>query len=175
MTNQDQPPNQIFEKVKSGGDHDDLNNVSSSSSSSSSRPQITPYQALTRFRKEVGLENPGEFLCPAMAKEKDRAAKLEAMAKETVNEMSKANKTYTELIVQRAQKIDPSMDFLKTSKKIAVQKFYNKDPSAMPIKEVKPLRYNKLNRFAAKIESDIDIIGNTAIDSIKTLESDQQH
>jgi hypothetical protein len=33
--------------------------------------------------------------------------------------MSKANKTYTELIVKKAKETDPSMDFLSTSKKIA--------------------------------------------------------
>jgi hypothetical protein len=52
-----------------------------------------------------------------------------------------------------------------------MQKFYSKDPSAMTVKEVKPLRYNKMDKFAAKIESDIDIIVNAAINTIKTLES----
>jgi hypothetical protein len=60
------------------------------------------------------------------------------------------------------------MDFLSTSKKIAMQKFYSKDPMVMPIKEVKPLRFNK-------IESDVDIIRNAAIDTIKALESGQEH
>jgi hypothetical protein len=175
MTNQNQSPFQNLGKDDLNRVRDDDQNVSSSSSSSSSRPQMTPYQALTRFRKEVGLENPGEFFCPATAKEKDRAAKLEALVVENRNEMDKANKTYTQLTVERAQEIDPSMDFLPTSKKIAMQKFYSKDPTAMPVKEVKPLRYNKLDRFAAKIESDVDIIGNAAIDSIKVLESGQQH
>jgi cellobiose-specific phosphotransferase system component IIA len=52
-----------------------------------------------------------EFVCPGMAKEKDRASKLEALAKEATNEMNKANKSYTELIVERFQETDPSMDF----------------------------------------------------------------
>jgi cellobiose-specific phosphotransferase system component IIA len=63
-----------------------------------------------------------------MAKEKDRASKLEAIAKEATNEMNKASKSYTELIVERTQEVDPSMDFLSISKKIAMQKFYSKDP-----------------------------------------------
>jgi hypothetical protein len=45
----------------------------------------------------------------------------------------------------------------------------------MPIKEVKPLRFNKMDKFAAKIESDVDIIGNATIDTIKALESGQEH
>jgi hypothetical protein len=40
--------------------------------------------------------------------------------------------------------VDPSMDFLSTSKKIAMQKFYSKDPTTIPIKEVKPSRFNKM-------------------------------
>jgi hypothetical protein len=31
--------------------------------------------------------------------------------------MDKASKTYTELVVERSQETDPSMDFLSTSKK----------------------------------------------------------
>jgi hypothetical protein len=67
------------------------------------------------------------------------------------------------------------MDFLSTSKKIAMQKFYSKDPTAMPIKKVKPLKFNKMDKFAAKIESDVDIIGNAAVDIIKAIEGVQQH
>jgi hypothetical protein len=46
---------------------------------------------------------------------------------------------------------------------------------AILIKEVKPLRFNKMDKFASKIESNVDIIGNAAIDTIKTLESIQEH
>jgi hypothetical protein len=31
-----------------------------------------------------------------------------------------------------------------------MQKFYSKDPTAMPIKEVKVLKFNKMDKFAAK-------------------------
>jgi hypothetical protein len=53
--------------------------------------------------------------------------------------------------VERAEEVDPSIDFLSTAKKIAMQKIYSKDPTAIPVKEVKPLRYNKMDKFAAKI------------------------
>jgi hypothetical protein len=65
--------------------------------------------------------------------------------------MNKADKSYTELIVERSQETDPSMDFLSSSKKIAMQEFYSKDPTAMPVKEVKPLRFNKIDKFAPKM------------------------
>jgi hypothetical protein len=61
-----------------------------------------------RFRKETGLENLAEFFCPATTKEKDRTAKIEALISESKYEMGKANKTYAELIVERAQEVDPS-------------------------------------------------------------------
>jgi hypothetical protein len=88
-----------------------------------------------RCRKETGLENPGEFFYPSTAKKKDCTAKVEALVLETKNDMKKMSKTYIELIIERAEKIDPSMDFLSTSKKIAMQKFYSKSPSAIRIKE----------------------------------------
>jgi hypothetical protein len=93
---------------------------------------------ILRFKEAAGLTDQAEFVCPATAKKKDRAAKLEAIAKEATNEMNKAGKSYTELIVERSQETNPSMDFLSTSQKIAIQKFYSKDPMAMPVKEVKP-------------------------------------
>jgi hypothetical protein len=45
----------------------------------------------------------------------------------------------------------------------------------MPVKEVKLLRYNKMDKFVAKIESAVDIIRNAAVNSIKALESVQEH
>jgi hypothetical protein len=89
-----------------------------------------------RFKEAAGFGNQAEFFYPAMAKEKDRAAKIEALVLEGKNDMNKATKSYTQLIVERAQEVGPSMNFLSTSKKIAMQKFYSKDPMAMPIKEV---------------------------------------
>jgi hypothetical protein len=74
---------------------------------------------------------------------KDRAAKIEALAKEAQNDLAKPTKSYTQLFVERAQEIDPSMDFLDINKKIALQKFYAKDPVVMPNKEIKPLKFNK--------------------------------
>jgi hypothetical protein len=128
-----------------------------------------------RYKEAAGFGNQTEFFCPATNKEKDRSAKIEALVAEGKNDMVKATKSYTELIVERVQEVDPSMDFLSTSKKVVMQKFYSKDPTAMPIKEIKPLRFNKLDKFAAKIESDVDIIGNAAVESIKALEGGQQH
>jgi hypothetical protein len=43
------------------------------------------------------------------------------------------------------------MNFLDTNKKIALQKFYAKDLVLMLNKEIKPQRFNKIDKFAAKI------------------------
>jgi hypothetical protein len=56
-----------------------------------------------------------------------------------------------------------------------MQKFYNKDPTTIPVKEVKPVRFNKIDRFAAKIETDVNTIGNAAVESIKAIEGNQPH
>jgi hypothetical protein len=61
------------------------------------------------------------------------------------------------------------MDFLDTSKKIALQKFYNKDLIVMPNKQIKPLRFNKTDKIVIKIQNEIDIIGNVAALAVKFL------
>jgi hypothetical protein len=76
---------------------DDGKNPSSSSSSSSSRPPPSNYRQLLMFKEAAGLKEPAEFVCPGMAKEKDRAARLEAIAKDSIEKMKKASKSYTEL------------------------------------------------------------------------------
>jgi hypothetical protein len=52
------------------GGHVDLNNLSSSLSSSSSRPQVSPYRTLLRFKEAASFGNQAKFFCPAMVKEK---------------------------------------------------------------------------------------------------------
>jgi hypothetical protein len=64
---------------------DDEQNLSSSSSSSSSRPPMSAYRHLLQFKEAARLIDQAEFVCPATAKEKDRAAKLEAIARDATN------------------------------------------------------------------------------------------
>jgi hypothetical protein len=73
-----------------------------------------------RYKKATGLENSAEFFCPPMAKEKDGVAKIEVMILENISNMKKVKKIYTELIIERFQETDFSMDFLSTSKRIAM-------------------------------------------------------
>jgi hypothetical protein len=62
---------------------------------------MSPYRHSLQFKEAAGFADQTEFVCPAMAKEKDKAVKLEAITKEAANEMQKASKSYTELIVER--------------------------------------------------------------------------
>jgi hypothetical protein len=43
------------------------------------------------------------------------------------------------------------------------------------VKEVKPLRFNNADKFAAKVETDVNIIGNAAVESIKAIEGNKLH
>jgi hypothetical protein len=40
----------------------------------------------------------------------------------------------------------------------------------MPNKEIKPLRFNKLEKFATKLENEIDTIGNAVAQAVKSFE-----
>jgi hypothetical protein len=45
----------------------------------------------------------------------------------------------------------------------------------MPNKEIKPLRFNKVDKFAPKIENEIDSIGNAATQTVKAYEINDPH
>jgi hypothetical protein len=76
------------------------------------------------------------------------------LAKEEIDNAKMPNKNYTRIFIKRAQEKDASMDFLDSNKKIALQKFYSKNPVVMPNKEIKPLRFNKLDKFTTKLENE---------------------
>jgi hypothetical protein len=56
-------------------------------------------------------------------------------------------------------------------KRLALQKYYAKNPTA---KELEPLKFSKINKFASKIEVNADIFGITVIATFQTFESDDR-
>jgi hypothetical protein len=62
------------------------------------------------------------------------------LAKEAWNDLVEPSKFYIQLFIERAQEVNPSMNFLNTSKKRAFQKFYAKNPIVMPNKEIKTFK-----------------------------------
>jgi hypothetical protein len=70
MTNQGNPPSQNSDSNNQNKTRDDNQNPSSSSSSSSSRPNLPPYQALSRLRKDAGLEDRQNFSVQQWPKKK---------------------------------------------------------------------------------------------------------
>jgi hypothetical protein len=59
-------------------------------------------------------------------------------------------------------------------KRLALQKYYAKNPTTMPTKELEPLKFSKINKFTSKIEGNADIFGNTIITAFQTFESDDR-
>jgi hypothetical protein len=47
---------------------------------------------------------------------------------------------------------------------------YSQDPKALPSKEVKPLKYSKLDRFANNIEINLAAAGNAQVEALEALE-----
>jgi hypothetical protein len=133
--------------------------LSSSSSSSNNHPQFSAYTTLNNFKKQYGIEENAKFINFGKVKEKD------------ISDRGKLQKSFTELFIKKT--VDPSMDFMDQRKKISLQKLYNKNPVAMPNKEVKLLRFSKIDKFATKVENEADLIGNATIAAAACFEANQ--
>jgi hypothetical protein len=66
------------------------------------------------------------------------------------------------------------MDFVNPIKRLEFQKYYAKNPTAITTKELEPLNFNKINKFASKIETNANIIQNAIITTFQAFESDNQ-
>jgi hypothetical protein len=151
---------------------------------SSSRPQIgvfrpghemaPPYTNLLRVKESMDIFEPKTFINIGRARKKDQEKTLESIAKEVVDNQDKLNKSYSDLFIERAQETDPGMDFLDPAKRVALHKFYSKQPQAMPIKEVKPLKSSRMDKFASNIITNTDIIGNAVITAAQAFESNEE-
>jgi hypothetical protein len=73
-------------------------------------------------------------------------------------DLANNNKSHLVLISDRARNADPGMDFLEASKKAVQSKIYFTDPIAMPAKEVKPLKFSKIDIFASDVRRRADRI-----------------
>jgi hypothetical protein len=131
----------------------------------------TPYTNLCREKAKMNIDESKSFINIGRIRKKDQDKALENIVKEINDDKDKDGKTYSELFIDRAQEVDPGMDFLEPAKRLALQKFYSKQPQAMPIKEVKPLKYSKIDKFAANIITNADIIGNAAIIASQAFET----
>jgi hypothetical protein len=141
-------------------------------SSSSSRLRASDFANLLRYKKQFGLENKKKFLNFGRLKEKDQPTALDQVGKKVQIDMANNNKSHLMLISDRARNVDPGMDFLDTSKKVALNKLYLSDPVAMPAKEVKPLKFNNMDKFASDVQLNADLIGNASILLAKAIDEE---
>jgi hypothetical protein len=76
----------------------------------------------------------------------------------------------TSHLAKRFLNIDPGLDFMEPEKRETVLALYSQDPKVLPSKEVKTLKFSKLDRFANNIEINLAAAGNAQMKALETLE-----
>jgi hypothetical protein len=52
---------------------------------------------------------------------------------------------------------DPGLDFMNPERRERLTQYYSTKPKVLPSKEVKPLKYNKMDKFASTLEINLNI------------------
>jgi hypothetical protein len=73
-------------------------------------------------------------------------------------------------LAKRLIDVDPGLDFMEPEKREKLLDLYSQDPKALPSKEVKPLKFRKLDRFANNIEINLAAAGNAQMKALEALE-----
>jgi hypothetical protein len=68
---------------------------------------------------------------------------------------------------------DPGLDFMDPEKRKRLTQYYSSDPKALPGKEVKPLKYSKMDKFATNLEINLDLAANAQIKAAEAIEQGQ--
>jgi hypothetical protein len=65
---------------------------------------------------------------------------------------------------------DPGLDFMDSEKREKLVELYSQDPRALPAKEIKPLKFSKLDRFANNMEVNLAAAGNAQLKALEAFE-----
>jgi hypothetical protein len=76
----------------------------------------------------------------------------------------------TSHLPKRLIDVDPSLNFMDAEKREKLIDLYSQDPKALPSKEVKPLKFSKIDRFANNMEINLAAAGNTQLKMLEAFE-----
>jgi hypothetical protein len=71
-------------------------------------------------------------------------------------------------------KNDPSLDFMDPNRRKKLIEYYLSNQKALPGKDVKALKYSRLDRFANTIEINFDLAANAQVKSMEIIEQVQR-
>jgi hypothetical protein len=71
----------------------------------------TPYANLKRVKEDMGVSEPAKFVNVSRAHKKDQEKVLDDISKQHLEDNNN-EKSYSDLLVERAQEKDPGMDYL---------------------------------------------------------------
>jgi hypothetical protein len=69
---------------------------------------------------------------------------------------------------------DSNLDFMDPDRREKLSDLYLSEPRALLGKEVKPLKNNRLDKFASNVEINFDLVGNAQLKAIEALEQGER-
>jgi hypothetical protein len=120
----------------------------------------------------IGIKGQKKFVNYDHLDDKARKAKnLEDIIQEAREKPIEENEHFpkTTHLARKLINTDPGLNFMNSKKKKLI-KLYSQEPRALPTKEIKPLKFSKLDRFANNIEINFAGAGNSQLKSLEAFD-----
>jgi hypothetical protein len=120
-----------------------------------------------RIKKQNKFVNYGKLDIKAR-----KAKNLEDIIQQTREEPIEEDDDYprSSHLSKRLIDVDPGLDFMEPEKREKLLDLYSQDPKALPSKEVKFLKFSKIDRFANNIEINLAAAGNAQLKALEAFE-----
>jgi hypothetical protein len=130
-------------------------------------------QKMEALDLSMGIKRQKKFVNYGCLNAKARRAKEEEDIIQEAKQQPIEEDEYFPRATHLARKLkdkDPNLDFMDSDRREKLVELYSQDPRALPIKEVKPLKFSKIDRFANNIEINLDLAGNAQLKALEAFE-----
>jgi hypothetical protein len=121
----------------------------------------------------LGIPNKKKFINHGQLDAKGRRARREEVENEDEeDQIDEENQEapFSAVMSKNLVSRDPGLDFMDPERRERLTQYYLIDPKVLPSKEVKPLKYNKMDKFANTLEINLDIATNAQIEAAEAIE-----
>jgi hypothetical protein len=130
-------------------------------------------QKMEALDLSIGIKNQKKFynlgrLDAKARKAKDEEDIIQKIREWPIEEDEHFSKT-THLARKRVDK-DPKLDFMDPGRREKLSELHFQDPRVLLGKEVKPLKFSKLDRFANNMEVNLDLAANAQLKALEAFE-----
>jgi hypothetical protein len=134
-------------------------------------------QKMEALDLNIGIKNQKKFVNYGCLDTKIRRAKEEEDIIQKTKQQPIEEDEHFPRATHLAKKLidkDPNLDFMDADRREKLIELYSQDLRALLTKEVKPLKFSKLDRFANTIEISLDLAGNAQMKALEAFPLNKQ-